>query len=65
LRFESNMAQSSIIGVVGAGGIGYIISKFIKSYDFNAAGTALIVLMIISVSVERLGSLLKTYTERG
>ena len=65
LRFESNMAQSSVIGVVGAGGIGYIISKFIKSYDFNAAGTALIVLMIVSVGVERLGSLLKVYTERG
>ncbi|MGL5355833.1 MAG: phosphonate ABC transporter, permease protein PhnE [Cetobacterium sp.] len=64
LRFESNMAQSSIIGVVGAGGIGYIVSKFIKAYDFNAAGTALLTLITISVFVEVLGTLLKNYTER-
>ncbi|MGL5543586.1 MAG: PhnE/PtxC family ABC transporter permease [Cetobacterium sp.] len=65
LRFESNMAQSSVIGVVGAGGIGYIVSKFIKAYDFNAAGTALITLITISVFVEISGALLKNYTERG
>lgn len=65
LRFESNMAQSSIIGVVGAGGIGYIVSRFIKSYDFNAAGMALIVLMAVSILVEMSGTLLKKYTERG
>lgn len=64
LRFESNMAQSSIIGVVGAGGIGYIVSKFIKAYDFNSAGTALLTLVSVSVFVEFLGSLLKSHAER-
>lgn len=64
LRFEINMAQSSVVGVVGAGGIGYIVSRFIKSYDFNAAGMALITLMGVSLFVEYSGTLLKKYIEK-
>src|SRR5271169_781535 len=43
--FESNTRSATIIGIVGAGGIGLQLSEQIRTYDFDQV--ALIVLMIL------------------
>jgi phosphonate transport system permease protein len=45
--FESNTRSATIIGIVGAGGIGLQLSEQIRTYDFDQV--AFIVLMILAV----------------
>jgi phosphonate transport system permease protein len=44
--FESNTRSATIIGIVGAGGIGLQLSEQIRTYDFDQV--AFIVLMILA-----------------
>jgi len=50
LRFESNVRSASVLGLVGAGGIGFLIDDKIKSYQFREVATIMI-LIIIAVSI--------------
>jgi phosphonate transport system permease protein len=43
--FESNVRSSTIIGIVGAGGIGLILAEMIRTLEWQAV--ALIVLLIL------------------
>ncbi|MDR1125368.1 MAG: phosphonate ABC transporter, permease protein PhnE [Deltaproteobacteria bacterium] len=48
-RFESNIRSAAVLGMVGAGGIGFSLSEQLRSFNFGA--TAAIMLMIIVVVV--------------
>ena len=50
LRFESNVRSASVLGIVGAGGIGFLIDAKLKSYQYPEVATMMI-LIIIVVSV--------------
>ena len=47
-RFESNVRSASVVGMVGAGGIGVILHEMIRGFDYAEAAA---VLLIIVVSV--------------
>ena len=47
-RFESNVRSASVVGMVGAGGIGVILHEVIRGFDYAETAT---VLLIIIVSV--------------
>jgi phosphonate transport system permease protein len=47
-RFESNVRAATVLGIVGAGGIGFYITEAIRGFDFRAA-SAIILLILISV----------------
>lgn len=44
-RFESNVRSASVVGMVGAGGIGVILHEVIRGFDY--AETAAVLIMII------------------
>ena len=46
-RFEANVRSASVIGMVGAGGIGMLLWDAIRSFDY--AKTAAIILVIVVV----------------
>lgn len=50
LRFESNVRSASVLGLVGAGGIGFLIDAKLKAYEFREVATMMI-LIIIAVSL--------------
>lgn len=50
LRLESNVRSASVLGLVGAGGIGFLIDAKLKSYQFQEVATMMI-LIIVLVSV--------------
>jgi len=52
MNFESNFGASSILGMVGAGGIGYIISASMGAYKYGRAMTAIILVVIFTYTVE-------------
>lgn len=53
LRLETNVRESTILGMVGAGGIGYIITASMSAYDFGRAGTAIFLMLVFSVLLEQ------------
>lgn len=46
LRFEINFSESAILGMIGAGGIGFAIANNIQGYQFGAAGLAIVLVFV-------------------
>lgn len=49
-RFESNVRSASVLGIVGAGGIGVILHEVIRGFDY-AETTAVLIIIIVSVTL--------------
>jgi phosphonate transport system permease protein len=50
--FESNVRSATIIGIVGAGGIGLQLSEHIRTYDFDQVAFAVILILITVVIID-------------
>lgn len=50
--FEVNTHSSFILGVIGAGGMGFIILEYIQQFMYRATGTALIVTAIMTLTID-------------
>jgi phosphonate transport system permease protein len=48
---ELNIRSSTILGMVGAGGIGLLLMGYIKQYNYPAASTAIIAVALIVIIV--------------
>jgi phosphonate transport system permease protein len=53
-RFEINIRAAAILGVVGAGGIGFILEQTIRFTRFPQAGMAIIVVIVATIIVDTL-----------
>jgi phosphonate transport system permease protein len=60
LRFETNYQEAAILGMVGAGGIGYTIMAAMNSYKLGRAGLAVLIVFVFALVIE----LLSTYIKR-
>ena len=49
-RFEANVRSASVVGMVGAGGIGQILWEIIRGFQY-AETAAVLIILIVSVSV--------------
>jgi phosphonate transport system permease protein len=49
-RFESNVRSASVVGMVGAGGIGVILHEVIRGFDY-AETAAVLLIIIVSVTL--------------
>lgn len=49
-RFESNVRSATVVGMVGAGGIGVVLWEIIRSFNF-AATSAVMAIIVLTVSV--------------
>jgi phosphonate transport system permease protein len=58
-RFEVNLRLSVILGAVGAGGIGYELDYAFNTLEYHRAFTALLVILVMVFSTERLSYLLR------
>jgi phosphonate transport system permease protein len=54
-RFEANVRSATVLGIVGAGGIGYTIHDKIRSFDYSSTA-AIIIIIVATVSLLDLGS---------
>lgn len=59
VRFEINFAECAILGMVGAGGIGYVVSSSLQNYDYGTAGFAICIVFIFAICVERIFIVIK------
>ena len=49
-RFESNVRSATVLGIVGAGGVGMLLWEYIRGF-YYAETSAIIILIIVSVSL--------------
>lgn len=54
MRFEVNFSECAILGMVGAGGIGYVISNSLNGYHYGTAGTAILLVFAVAYVIERI-----------
>lgn len=54
-RFESNVRSASVVGMVGAGGIGVVLYEVIRSFQY-AQTCAVLLILVVTVSVIDLAS---------
>lgn len=50
--FDYNVRQSSILGVVGAGGIGFYIINYIKFFDYGKAAVFILVVFVVALAID-------------
>jgi len=48
---ELNLRSSTILGMVGAGGIGLLLMGYIKQYNYSAASTAILAVAVLIITV--------------
>jgi phosphonate transport system permease protein len=58
-RFEVNIRASAILGVVGAGGIGSLLSRVFDARDWDRVGIALVVIILVTMIVDQLSAMLR------
>ncbi|MEX4009894.1 phosphonate ABC transporter, permease protein PhnE [Neoaquamicrobium sediminum] len=51
-RFEMNLRESLILGVVGAGGIGFYIQMYVRAFQYEKVATLTIVVIAFVVLIE-------------
>jgi phosphonate transport system permease protein len=54
-RFESNVRSASVVGMVGAGGIGVVLFEVIRGFQY-AQTCAVLIILVVTVSLIDLGS---------
>jgi phosphonate transport system permease protein len=59
LRFETNYQEAAILGMVGAGGVGYTIMAAMNSYKFGRAGLAVLIVFVFALGIELLSTYIK------
>ena len=51
-RFEINIRASSVLGIVGAGGIGGVLADTVRFKEYGVAGLALLVVIVGTIAVD-------------
>jgi phosphonate transport system permease protein len=54
--FEYNVRAASILGVVGAGGVGFYLYSYINNFHYHKAATALLFLLVVVTVIDALSS---------
>jgi phosphonate transport system permease protein len=62
--FEYNIRAASVLGVVGAGGIGFELVNYIRGFEYNKATTMMLVLLVVIIFIDIVSSQLRHRLER-
>ncbi len=55
-RLETNIRAATVLGFVGAGGIGFYLQTYLRMIDYPAASTALLVTIVMVMVVDAISS---------
>ena len=59
--FEYNVRHGTVIGIVGAGGIGYYISTYLKFLQYDKVFALLILIFIVVVIIDLLSLMVRSF----
>ncbi len=60
-RFEANVRSASVLGMVGAGGIGQILWEIVRSFQYAETAAVLIILIISVTLIDLASSYIRRY----
>lgn len=58
-RFDVNVRSSLVLGLVGAGGIGFLINQSIQLFQFDQMLTHILVILVLIVAVDQLSAFVR------
>ncbi len=58
-RFDVNVRSSLVLGLVGAGGIGFLINESIKLFRFDEMLTYILIVLVMVVVVDNLSAAIR------
>ncbi|WP_018683860.1 phosphonate ABC transporter, permease protein PhnE [Actinokineospora enzanensis] len=58
-RFDVNVRASLVLGLVGAGGIGFLINQSIKLFQFDVLATYILLVLVLIIAVDLLSALVR------
>ncbi|MEG2981573.1 MAG: phosphonate ABC transporter, permease protein PhnE, partial [Stenotrophomonas sp.] len=53
---DVNIRTSTVLGIVGAGGIGFLLMESVRTLNFNVAGTIILIIFVLVFLIERLSA---------
>jgi len=59
LLFETNIRSATVLGIVGAGGVGFILAKYMALFQYQKLLGALIAIIITVTVIDRLSDVLR------
>jgi phosphonate transport system permease protein len=60
-RLETNIRAASVLGLIGAGGIGYLMSTSFRTFQYQEAAAIVVVLVALVMLVDTLSSRLRNW----
>ena len=60
-RFETNIRAASVLGLIGAGGIGVVLMQAFRLFKYQEATTIVLVLVILVMGVDYLSAKLRKW----
>lgn len=61
-RFESNVRSASVVGMVGAGGIGVILHEVIRGFDYAQASAVLLIIIVCVTLIDLVSARVRQWT---
>ena len=58
-RFDFNLRESLILGIVGAGGIGFYIQTYVRSFQYDTAASVTIAVIVMVIAIEAINVALR------
>ncbi|RJQ79749.1 phosphonate ABC transporter, permease protein PhnE [Pseudonocardiaceae bacterium YIM PH 21723] len=55
-RFDVNVRSSLVLGLVGAGGIGFLINEAIKTFKFDVMATHILIVLVLVIAVDQVSA---------
>jgi phosphonate transport system permease protein len=55
-RFESNVRSASVVGMVGAGGIGVILYEVIRGFEYAQTAAVMLIIIVFVTSIDLLSA---------
>ena len=64
-RFEVNLRSATVLGMVGAGGLGFELVSSLKLFRYQETATCIILITVMVILADMLSNLLRQRIQRG
>ncbi|RYF70812.1 MAG: phosphonate ABC transporter, permease protein PhnE, partial [Comamonadaceae bacterium] len=64
-RFETNLRQATVLGMVGAGGIGFELVGSMKLFQYQDTATCILVIVAMVMAADYISSKLRAWIQQG
>ncbi|MBU2167222.1 MAG: phosphonate ABC transporter, permease protein PhnE, partial [Alphaproteobacteria bacterium] len=58
-RFESNSRAATVLGLIGAGGIGQVLFESLQAFDYNTVSTIAIIIIVAVTLIDMLSQAMR------